>query len=389
MTIIHSARKPLMLGAAVALAVAIATAVMVGRNSQAVQKDKRAVTLEFLPREVVQPAWATMPATIEFSGPLVAPGTAIVRAKAAGTLVGLAVQEGARVQAGQRLGHIDLAELVSRSSERQAGAEAARAALAQAERTHASNERLAAQSFISPIALETSRSQLDSARAMHAAAMAALDATRVGLREAALTAPIGGIVAKRHVVPGEKVSLEQPLLTLVDLSQLELAGAVGTHEVARLAPGMAVQVRVEGFAAPFEGRLARIAPAAEAGTRSIGVTIALANPRQTLRAGQYALARVVLADDQPRLTVPIGALGSTGGQDHVWVIADGALLRRAVTLGRRDEANGRVEVLSGLAPEAQVLGARFDNLREGAKAVVVAQKAAPPGIAASAATGAR
>lgn len=364
-----------MIGTVVAVAVGIATAVAVGRYSQAKKKDdKAAVTLEFAPREVVQPAWATMPGSIEFSGPLVAPDTAVVRAKAGGTLVGLAVQEGSHVKAGQSLGRIDLAELHSRSSERQASADAAKAALAQAERTHASNERLAQQSFISAIALETSRSQLDSARALYAAAVAALDTTRVGLREAALVAPIGGIVAKRHVVPGEKVSIEQTLLTIVDLRRLELAGLVGTHEVGRLQPGMPVQVRVEGLGAPVTGRLARIAPMAEPGTRSIGVTIGLDNPNETLRAGQYALARVELADDARRLTVPLAAVGSTSGQEHVWVIADGALLRRAITTGRRDGASGRVEVLTGLAPEAQVLAARFDNLREGAKAVVVTDR---------------
>jgi len=365
-----------MIGTVVAVAVGIATAVAVGRYSQAKKKDdKAAVTLEFAPREVVQPAWATMPGSIEFSGPLVAPDTAVVRAKAGGTLVGLAVQEGSHVKVGQSLGRIDLAELQSRSSERQASADAAKAALDQAERTHASNERLAQQSFISAIALETSRSQLDSARALHAAAVASLDTTRVGLREAALVAPIGGIVARRHVVPGEKVSVEQTLLTIVDLRRLELAGLVGTHEVGRLQPGMPVQVRVEGMAAPVTGQLARIAPMAEPGTRSIGVTIGLDNPNETLRAGQYALARVELADDARRLTVPLAAVGNTSGQEHVWVIADGALLRRAITTGRRDAASGRVEVLTGLAPEAQVLAARFDNLREGAKAMVVTDRA--------------
>jgi len=377
------ARKPWIIGVAVALAVGIAAAVAVGRSNMQRDKDKAAVTLEFEAREVVRPLWATMPATIEFSGPLVAPDTAVVRAKAAGTLVGLAVQEGSRVKAGQSLGRIDLAELMSRSSERQASADAARAALAQAERTHASNERLAAQSFISPIALETSRSQVDSARAMYEAAVAMLDVSKVSLREAALVAPISGIVAKRHVVPGEKVVVEQTLLTIVDLSRLELAGLVGTHEVPRLQPGMAVQVRVEGVPIPVVARLARIAPVAEPGTRSIGVTIALDNPKETLRAGQYALVRVELADDTKRMTVPLAALSSTSGQDQVWVIGDGALLRRAVTLGRRDEARGRVEVLSGLADDAQVLGVRFDNLREGARAVVVDSKSAKPDLAAS------
>ncbi|HEY6354771.1 MAG TPA: efflux RND transporter periplasmic adaptor subunit, partial [Burkholderiaceae bacterium] len=342
------ARKPWIIGLAVALVVGIAAAVAVGRVNMQREKEKAAVTLEFEAREVVRPRWFTMPAQIEFSGPLVAPDTAVVRAKAGGTLVGLTVQEGSRVKAGQSLGRIDLAELMSRSSERQASADAARAALAQAERTHASNERLAAQSFISPIALETSRSQVDSARAMYEAAVAMLDVSKVSLREAALVAPISGIVAKRHVVPGEKVTVEQTLLTIVDLSRLELAGLVGTHEVPRLQPGMAVQVRVEGMPAPVVGRLARIAPVAEAGTRSIGVTIALDNPKETLRAGQYALARVELPDETRRLTVPMAALGNTSGQDQVWVLSQGTLLRRAVTLGRRDEARGRVEVLSGL-----------------------------------------
>lgn len=358
----------------VAVAVAVTAVVVVarGRMNAPGKGDRPAVTLEFTPAEVVQPLRQPMHARIEFSGPLVAPNTAVVRAKAAGTLVSLTVQEGARLRAGQAVGRIDLAELASRSAERSALLESARASLAQAERTHASNERLAAQSFISPIALDASRSALDGARAQLNAAQAALDATRVGLREAALVAPIAGIVARRHVVAGEKVSPEQQLLTIVDLSLLELAGNVGTHEVSLLSPGMPVSLRVEGVATPVTGRLARIAPAAEAGMRSIGVTIALANPNEALRAGQYALATVSLPDASPRLTLPLTAVVSAGGQDHVWLIQQGVLLRRAVTLGRRDEAAGRVELLSGVEPGAQVLGARFDNLREGAKAVVVA-----------------
>ncbi len=342
------------------------------------------VPLEFTGREIVAPQLAAMPFTIEFSGPLVAPSTAVVRAKAAGTLLSLSVAEGSRVSAGQRLGTIDLAELNSRVAERHAMLESARAQLAQAERMQASNQRLADQQFISPNALESSRAALDTARAQMRAAEAQLDTWRVGLRDAALVAPIAGLVARRHVVPGEKLSPEQQVLTIVDLAKLELAGTVGTHEVSRLAPGMRVQVRIEGHADEVTGTLARIAPAAEAGTRSIGVTIELANPKETFRAGQYALARVVLADPVQRLTLPGSAIASAAGQEHVWVIANGALLRRTVTTGRRDEREGRVEILQGVAPGSQVLAARFDNLREGAKAVVVA-RSAPVASAASAA----
>ena len=344
---------------------------------------KPEVPLEFAAREIVQPALARMPAVVEFSGPLVAPQTAMVRAKASGTLLALTVEEGSRVTAGQTLARVDLAELSSRVAERSANLESARATLTQAERTHASNERLAAQQFISPIALENSRAAVETARATLNATQAALDTMRVSLRDASLVAPISGIVSKKYVVPGEKLSAEQQLLTIVDLQRLELAGSVGTHEVSRLAPGMAVQVSVEGLAQPVAGRIARIAPAAEPGTRSIGVTIELANPKETLRAGQYAVARATLADNAERLTVPVAAVGNTSGQDHVWVIEGGVLARRAITLGRRDEREGRVEVLGGLPATAQVLAARFDNLREGAKASVVAVKSAAVASAAA------
>lgn len=346
--------------------------------------DKKEVTLEFTPREVAQPQMARLASRLEFSGPLVAPSTAVVRAKASGTLLSLAVAEGSRVGAGQTLGRIDLAEQTSRLAERSASIESARATLAQAERTHASNERLAAQQFISPIALENSKAAVDTARAALNAALAAADTTRIGLRDSALVSPIGGIVAKRHVVPGEKLAMEQQVLTIVDLARLELAGAVGTHEVSRLAPGMPVKVEVEGVSQPVDGRIARIAPAAEPGTRSIGVTIELPNPKEVLRAGQYAVARVELADDTDRLTLPLAAVGNTSGQDHVWLIEGGQLARRAVKLGRRDEREGRVEVIDGVPATAQVLAARFDNLREGAKATVVATRA--PAVASAAAS---
>lgn len=341
------------------------------------------VALQFTSSEVVRPALARMATVVEFSGPLVAPQTATVRAKAGGTLLALPVAEGSRVSAGQTLGQIELAELGSRVAERSALLESARAAFVQAERAHASNERLAAQQFISGNALDGSRAALDTARANLAAAQAALDATRLGLRDGRLVAPIAGIVARRHVLPGEKVSPEQQVLTIIDLARLELAGTVGTHEVSRFRPGLPVQVRVEGLLESVSGRVARIAPAAEPGTRAIGVTIELANPGERLRAGQFALARAELADEVERLTLPASAVGSSSGQDHVWLIEDGRLARRAVTLGRRDERQGRVEVLQGLTPAATVLAARFDNLRDGASATVVAARSAAMASAAA------
>lgn len=384
-------RKLWLIGSGLAVIAALTAAVVVSRaksSDNADAKNKPEVTLEFTPAEVVRPVLAAMPERIEFSGPLMAPRTAVVRAKAAGTLLSLDVAEGSRVKAGQTLGTIDLSDLQSRAAERAAGVDSAKARVAEAARLHASNIDLANQKFISANALESSAATLEAARAQLKSAQAQLATLALGIREAALTAPISGVVGKRNVVPGEKLSAEQELLTVVDLNELELAGVVGTHQVALLKPGQKLAVRVEGAPAPVEGRIDRIAPSAEAGTRGIRVVVRVPNPGEAFRAGQYASAVVMLDDSAQRLTVPVAAVGQASGQDFVWTIEKGALVRRLVITGRRDDIIGRVEVTQGLSADTQLLAARFDALKEGAPARIVAQGAASgmPAAQASAAS---
>jgi RND family efflux transporter MFP subunit len=358
-------------------------------------EEKPPVPLQFGTDEVVRPQAMKLTAALEFSGVLVAPGSATLRAKAPGTLETLSVAEGARVQAGQVLGRIELVDFTSRQAERQAAIASARTALAQAERSHHANLGLAAQQFIADTALENSRAQVESARAALQAAQAQLATLEAGGREAQLLAPISGIVAKRQALPGEKVAAEQPLLQIVDLSRLELAGQVAAHELALLREGLPVQVRVEGEAAPRAARVSRIAPAVEPGTRSLAVTVALPNPGERLRAGQYAVASARLDDSRERLTLPAAAVSRGAGQDLVWTIEAGRLVRRVVTLGRRDAERGRVEVITGLQAQADVLALPFDNLKEGNPALLPSAQArasgtavpAPPGAAASAPRG--
>ena len=377
-------RKRWLIGGSVAIIIASVAGVVVSRAKSSDNHKKPEVTLEFSPAEVIRPVRVAMPERIEFSGALMAPRTAVVRAKASGTLLSLNVAEGSRVKAGQVLGNIDLADLQSRAAERAAGVDSARARLAEAERAHTSNTDLANQKFISPNALETSRATLDAARAQLKSAQAQWATSNVSLRDAALIAPIGGVVGRRSVLPGEKVSAEQELLTVVDLKELELAGVVGTHQVSALKPGQVLTVRVEGAAQPMPGRIDRIAPTAEVGTRGIRVVVLLANPDELFRAGQYASAVALLDDAAMRLTVPAAALGQASGQEFVWTLEKGTLVRRIVITGRRDAVSGRVELVQGLSETQQLLGARFDNLKEGAPARIAARGAASGAAAAQA-----
>lgn len=76
-------------------------------------------------------------------------------------------------------------------------------------------------------------------------------------------------------------------------------------------------------------------------------------------------------------------MASSSGQEYVWTLEQGKLLRRTIVTGRRDPQRGLVEVTEGLPSDAQVLAARFENLREGAPARLV--EATPAAGAASAA----
>ena len=375
-------RKQWVIGGAV-MAVAIGAALLVmksnasQRDSAKASEGKAVPALEFLPIEIASPTLGTLDSVIEFSGPLVAPGTAVVRSKAPGTLLSLQVGEGSRVKAGQILGQVDLIDLQNRVNERHATQESARVQFEQAQRQYEANKNLAQQKFISETALESSRASMESARGGWLAAKAQADSSRVTIRDAALVAPISGIVAKRHALAGEKLSAEQPVLTIVDLAKLELAATVGTHQVSALKVGMPVQIKVEGSSAAVQAQIARIAPAAEPGTRSIGVALALDNAQENYRAGQYASARVVLRDNQQRLTLPQTAILRDSGQDQVWLLEGGKLQRRTVTTGRADAQAGRIELLAGITAQQNVLALRFENIKEGAAAKVVNQRSAP------------
>ena len=97
-----------------------------------------------------------------------------------------------------------------------------------------------------------------------------------------------------------------------------------------------------------------------------------------LRSGMFANGRIALAASAPIAALPLTAVRNEAGQNFVWVVADGKLARRVVTLGRRDEASGLVEVKSALPADLPVLATRFENLKEGAPARLAALASGGP-----------
>ena len=339
---------------------------------------KAVVTLEFGPADLARVEAVPLSRWLPVSGALQPVNQATVKAKVSGEVRQISVREGEAVHAGQVLARIDTADLEARLIEKTGALEAAKAQLALAEKTRTSNLALLRQNFISQNAYDNSESSLNVAKGSVKSAEAQVQLAENALRDAVVASPLTGIVAKRHVQPGEKVAFDSPLVTVVDLAQLELQAGVPAVDVPELRVGMPVDLSIDGFGERrFSGRIERINPATEAGTRTILVYVGIPNPDRTLRGGMFATGRIALAAGTPVPTLPAAAVRMEAGQPMIWTVEDGKLARRVVLTGARDEEAGRIEIRTTLPPAVPVLAARFDNLKEGAPAIVKASAAAP------------
>lgn len=326
----------------------------------------------FQANEVTRPQLKALSGQVDMSGVLIATELATVRSKVAGALMRLNVAEGQLVQKGQVLAELDVRDLISRTDERQAAVVAAQRNHQLSLVQHKANEDLARQSFISETALAASQANLASQLAQLKAAESAKLSHTKQLADAAITAPFDGVVARRMVTLGEKLSIDQEVFHLVNPRRLEFKTMVDSAAGQFLKPGLQVQIQFEAVATPVQGRIDRIGPGNDLGTRALPVYVSLAEPVTTssIRPGLMGLAHHVYALDQEGLTLPVAAVQEEGGKSIVWVIHDGILKRQTVSLGLKDAAGSHVYILDGIKASDTVLALRFEGLKEGLRVEV-------------------
>ena len=173
------------------------------------------------------------------------------------------------------------------------------------------------QNFISQNAFDNSESSFHVAEGSVKSAEAQVQLARNALRDAVAISPLTGLVGKRHVQPGEKVAFDSPLITVVDLKDMELQAAVPAVDVPELTIGKSVELVIDGFGERrFGGRVERINPATEPGTRSILVYVGIPNADGALRGGMFATGRIALAASAPVATLPATAVRVEAGQTY-------------------------------------------------------------------------
>jgi RND family efflux transporter MFP subunit len=204
-----------------------------------------------------------------------------------------------------------------------------------------------------------------------------VEIARIALNDGVIKAPIDGVISKRHVQAGEKLAPDMPVYSIVNLSELTLEAQVPASEVPRVKVGQDVKFRVDGFAQrEFHGKVARINPATETGSRAMLVYIAVRNDDSALRAGMFAKGSIVTDRSAVAPVVPLAAIRSDkDGQQIVYKVEQGKLLAQPVKIGLRNEEEGYAEVQEGLQQGAHVIISRLDSLKPGA---AVKLPAAPP-----------
>ncbi|MFL6671741.1 MAG: efflux RND transporter periplasmic adaptor subunit [Massilia sp.] len=316
---------------------------------------------------------------LPLSGALAPLAQATVKSKVSGVVLDTTVQEGMKVAAGQVIARLDAADHRARVAQQQAALDEANARLSLAKKNSANSQALLKQNFISQSAHDTTQNSVDLAQAAVDSARAQLEIARIALADATIRAPFAGVVSKRFVQGGDKVSPDAPVVGLVDLRELTLEAQVPASDIPRVKVGQEVRFKVDGFdQRQFGGKVARISPTTEAGSRAMIVYVSVANPDGALRGGMFAKGDITTDKSQPHPQVPIAALRQDKGREVVYRVEGGQVVAQPVRLGMRNEDEGMVEVLDGLAPGATVISAKLDGVKPGSKVKLASPAPAAP-----------
>ncbi|NHZ61795.1 efflux RND transporter periplasmic adaptor subunit [Massilia genomosp. 1] len=337
-------------------------------KQEALAAAKAEPVYELARADVAAVASAALSVNMPLSGSLAPLTQATVKSKVSGQVLETTVQEGMNVSAGQVLARLDQADQKARLAQQQAALDEASARLSMATKNNANSGALLAQKYISQNAYDTTDNSVALARASVRAAQAQVDLARIALNDTVIRAPLAGVVSKRHVQAGDKLSPDMAAFSIVNLRQLTLEAQVPASDIPRVKIGHEVHFRVDGYPArTFAGKVTRINPTTETGSRAMLVYISVDNADGALRGGMFAKGSITTQKSAVRPLLPFAALRKDKEKDVVYVVEAGKVVSRPVTLGLRNEDEGMVEVTEGIEPGARVITARLDAVKPGSQ----------------------
>jgi RND family efflux transporter MFP subunit len=335
---------------------------------------------------------------LDATGYVVARREATVSAKITGKVREVRIEEGQHVETGQVLATLDdvdaraalgvvEAELAATRSQ----AAEIRTNLGNAEREYDRQQGLADRKLTSLQALDTARTQAEALRARLASQ---LETEKVGLEQLAqarvqldntiIRAPFSGVITVKAAQPGEIVSplsagggfTRTGIGTIVDMDSLEIEVDVNESYINRVEPGQRVEAVLNAYPDwKIPASVIAIIPTADRAKATVKVRIALGQkdarivPEMGVRVSFLEDAKPADAAATARaVLVPQGALRRDGAQDIVFVVREGSVRRRAVSVGA--SLGGLLEIRAGVTAGDVVVIDGPADLEDGSRVAI-------------------
>jgi RND family efflux transporter MFP subunit len=220
--------------------------------------------------------------------------------------------------------------------------------------------------------IDTQRSQVVLAHSNVDGARASLKIAQTGLDNARILAPFAGYISARNLYPGAAVSSQQAgtstqavgILVLQDIATVKVQVEVQERHITLVRLGSVARVLVDAYPERvFEARATRIVHALDPRTRTLGVEMQIPNREGLLKPGMYARVELVIDHHPGAILIQGEAVSNEGDIPVVYVVANGVVGKRTITLGVGEGT--LVEVTKGLAGDELVIVEGKELVRDG------------------------
>lgn len=325
-----------------------------------------AAPMQLNPAEVATIEPQVLRQTIRVTGSLAPQQQTQLASEVGGRIRSVSVQPGDPVTAGQTLVQIDTESLELQLRQQRATAEATRAQLVLAQRQLERTADLIERGLSPTSGLEEAQSSVDALRSNLNALEAAVASADLSIQKATVRAPFDGVVSARAIEPDQTIGASANLLTIVDMSMIELRGAAAVGVSAQIKPGQQVAVTVEGLnTESFAGEVVRVNPIAAEGTRTIPVYISIDNPDGVLRGGMFAVGQIVVEEIADAIAVPQSAIREDAEGFYVLKVENNLAVRQGIEQGESWDRGRLVHIVSGLSAGDVVVSAALSEVQPG------------------------
>jgi RND family efflux transporter MFP subunit len=212
--------------------------------------------------------------------------------------------------------------------------------------------------------LEISKEMVTRAKADILQSKAKLKMGKIALQDANIKAPYPGVVLKQHTLPGNYVRIGDPIITLLNDTDLEIEVDVPSIRALDLKPYTNVKANLQNGLS-FNAVIRAIIPQENSQTRAVAVRLTAKDGpfKQGIAGNQSVKLKLPIGDNANVVTVHKDAVLIKNGKKIVFVFKKGIANMQTTKLGRA--VGNRFEVLAGLQPGDLVVVRGNERLRPG------------------------